>query len=70
MSSPAIHPGDVAVWQDRIVGIGDYPARETLDVSGRFVSPGFIDGHVHIESSMVTPPSTPAWCCRWGTTAV
>ena len=45
----------VAVRGDRIVGLGDLPAREVLDVSGRFVCPGLIDAHVHIESSMVPP---------------
>ena len=46
---------NVAIAGDRIVGLGDYQARETIDLKGRCVCPGFIDGHVHIESSMVTP---------------
>ena len=48
--------GDVAICGDRIVGIGeDYEAREVIDVSGLVLVPGFIDTHLHIESSLVTP---------------
>src|SRR5512136_2503568 len=51
-----IHAADVALAHSRIVGIGNtYTARETIDIGGRFVCPGFIDAHVHIESSMVPP---------------
>jgi adenine deaminase len=47
--------GDIAVVDGYIAGIGEYEGRETIDAAGRFISPAFIDGHVHIESSMVTP---------------
>ena len=47
---------NVAIAGDRIVGLGDYAAREIMDLKGRTICPGFIDGHVHIESSMVTSP--------------
>jgi len=48
--------GDVAICGDRIVGIGeDYEGREVIDVSGLVLVPGFIDTHLHIESSLVTP---------------
>ena len=48
---------DVAIAGDRIVGVGpEYEAQEEIDLGGRYVCPGLIDGHVHIESSMVTPP--------------
>jgi len=54
--SGEVHAADVAVAGGVIVGLGkDYAARETVDLDGRFVAPGFIDAHVHIESSMVTP---------------
>src|SRR4030042_5900255 len=43
----------VAIAQGEIVGLGEYPAKEILDLEGRFLMPGFIDAHVHIESSMV-----------------
>ncbi|MFN3525637.1 MAG: adenine deaminase, partial [Paracoccus sp. (in: a-proteobacteria)] len=48
--------GDVAITADRIAGIGDYDkARQVIDVSGLTLVPGFIDTHLHVESSLVTP---------------
>lgn len=38
-----------------IVGLGEYEGKQIIDATGKYVSPTFIDGHVHIESSMVTP---------------
>lgn len=47
---------DIAICGDRIVGtFGTYQGREEIDVSGRIIVPGFIDTHLHIESSHVTP---------------
>lgn len=52
----AMIPGDVAICGDTIVGIGaDYEGREVIDVTGLTLVPGFIDTHLHIESSLVTP---------------
>lgn len=49
-------PGDVAICGDTIVGIGaDYAGRRVIDVSGCTLVPGFIDTHLHIESSCITP---------------
>ena len=49
-----IEPGNVAICGDRIAGVGDYhQAEQVLDLSGRYIAPGFIDGHTHIESSML-----------------
>lgn len=46
----------VAIAGNKIAGIGPgYRAKETLDLSGRYLCPGFINAHVHVESSMVTP---------------
>lgn len=45
----------IAVTNGIIVGIGDYEGEIIIDAKGKFISPGFIDSHVHIESSMVTP---------------
>lgn len=47
--------GDIAITDGVIVGIGEYEGIEEIDANGRFISPGLIDAHVHIESSMVTP---------------
>lgn len=48
--------GDIAICGDTIVGIADhYEGREMIDVSGLILVPGFIDTHLHIESSLVTP---------------
>ncbi|MBU8788236.1 adenine deaminase [Bacillus glycinifermentans] len=47
---------DIAITDGAIVGLGDYEGEEVIDAEGQMIVPGFIDGHVHIESSMVTPP--------------
>ena len=48
--------GDVAICEDTIVGIGaDYESKIQIDVDGQTLVPGFIDTHLHIESSLVTP---------------
>ncbi|MFC3885387.1 adenine deaminase [Bacillus songklensis] len=47
--------GDVAISEGMIVGIGNYEGDIIIDAQGRYISPAFIDSHVHIESSMVTP---------------
>ena len=47
--------GDVAICGDRIAGIGDYDGARIIDVSGLTLVPGFIDTHLHVESSLVTP---------------
>jgi len=52
--SGEIEKKDVAVFGGMIVGFGDYRARRIVDVKDDFLCPGLIDGHVHIESSMVT----------------
>ena len=46
--------GDVAVADGRFAGVGSYVGEETLDARGSMLVPGFIDAHVHIESSMLT----------------
>ncbi|MHA1909686.1 MAG: amidohydrolase family protein, partial [Candidatus Thorarchaeota archaeon] len=47
--------GDVAIHNGFIAGIGDYVGNEVYDLKGKIVAPSFIDGHVHVESSMVMP---------------
>jgi len=61
---------DVAVYEGRIVGLGDYEARQVYDVSGCFVAPSFIDGHIHIESTLLNPLSFAQAALPWGTGAV
>jgi adenine deaminase len=54
--SGEIHPADVAVAGPLIAGVGEgYAARREIDLGGRYLCPGFLDAHVHIESSMVPP---------------
>jgi adenine deaminase len=61
---------DVAVHRGLIVAMETVPAVRTIDLDGRFVTPGFIDAHVHIESSMVTVPQYARAVLPQGTTAV
>ena len=62
--------GNLAVGQGRIVGIGDYEGQETHDMHGRCILPGFIDAHVHIESSMLSPRRFAHCILPRGTTTV
>lgn len=63
-------PADMAVDGGLVVGIGRYSGREEVDLGGRWVCPGLIDGHVHLESSMVTPAEFARAVVPRGTTAV
>ena len=47
--------GDLAIHNGYIAGIGDYAGKQLVDLKGKYVAPSFIDGHVHVESSMVMP---------------
>jgi adenine deaminase len=68
--SGELHRADVAVHKGRVVGFDCYSARECIDLSGFVLSPGFIDGHVHIESAMVTVPEYARAVVPKGTTSV
>src|SRR4030067_718666 len=68
--SGEIEKKDVAIFGGVIVGFGDYDAEEIVDVKGDFLCPGLIDGHVHIESSMVTIPEFARAVVPNGTTTV
>ncbi len=68
--SGEIHRTDVAVAAGKIAGLGSYDGRKTIDVSSRYLLPGFIDSHVHIESSMLTPAEFSRAALPHGTTAV
>jgi len=52
--SSEVYAGDIAIWGERIVGIGNYEGKKEIDLKRAFVLPGLIDGHMHIESTMVT----------------
>jgi len=54
--SGEIHDTHVAVDDGRVIGLGSYAARKTIDLKGAYLSPSLIDGHFHIESSMLTAP--------------
>jgi adenine deaminase len=60
---------DVALFDGIIVGLGDYSGPR-LDVTGRYILPGFIDGHLHLESSMLTPRELARALLPLGTTTV
>ena len=68
--SAEIEERDVAIFGGVVVGFGDYRAREIVDVGGDFLCPGLVDGHVHIESSMVTIPEFARAVLPNGTTSV
>lgn len=61
---------DVALCEDIIIGVGDYSAENEIDANGAYLCPGFIDSHVHIESSMVVPGSYSRVVIPHGTTTV
>ncbi|MGN6710317.1 adenine deaminase [Anaerocolumna jejuensis] len=70
--------GDVAVYKGRIVGIGRYAQQElpdksqtrVIDCRNKFIAPGFLDGHIHIESSMLSPKAFAEAVVPHGTTSV
>ena len=62
--------GDIAVSNGLIAGVGKYDGKTEIDVSGNLVLPGFIDAHIHLESSMVTPAEFAKAVVAHGTTTV
>lgn len=62
--------GDIAVANGLIAGVGKYNGKTEIDVSGKLVLPGFIDAHIHLESSMVTPAEFAKAVVAHGTTTV
>ncbi len=68
-----IENADILIENDRIIGVGDYTEADAdsfEDISGKYVCPGFIDGHIHIESTMLTPTELAKICLPCGTTAI
>lgn len=61
---------DIAIFRDRIAGIGTYKGRYEKDCTGLYILPGFIDGHIHLESTNLTPLQFARVVLPHGTTAV
>ena len=69
--SGAIHECDVAVHGGFIVGLGDdYHGKEEIEAKGKWITPGMIDGHIHIESSMLLPSRLASALLPHGTTTI
>lgn len=68
-----IEKTNVLIDNDVIVGLGDYPddiADQCVDYAGKYVCPSFIDAHIHIESTFLTPFNLSKICVKHGTTAI
>jgi len=68
-----IEKNDVLIEDDKIIGVGEYDSEDadiTEDIDGKYVCPGFIDGHIHIESTMLTPAELAKICLPKGTTSI
>ncbi|MBU0943340.1 MAG: adenine deaminase [Proteobacteria bacterium] len=61
---------DVAICGERIAGIGDYSGEEEIDCNGAYICPGFMEGHIHVESSMLSPEQFARAVVPHGTTTV
>ena len=61
---------DIAVQDGYIAGLGQYEGEKEIDLQGKYITPGFIDSHVHIESSMLTPFGFAQAVVPMGTTTV
>ena len=68
--SGEIHPADITVAGGRVIGLHGGPARATLDLGGRYVIPGLIDSHIHIESTLLCPRELARAAAPRGTAAV
>lgn len=65
-----IDTADIAISGNSIVGVGTYHGRKEVDLHGKYVCPGLIDGHIHVESSMLCGPAFEQAVLPHGTTAV
>lgn len=68
--SGKIEKADVAILKGKIVGIGGYDGENNIDVSGKYIIPGLIDTHLHIESTMLTPVEFCKAIIPYGTTTI
>ena len=68
-----LEEANILIDGEKIIGVGQYKdedADTVRDLSGKIICPGFIDGHIHIESTMLTPPELARVCLPCGTTAI
>src|SRR4051812_6584616 len=68
--SGEIYEGNVAVDDERVVGIGDYEGKTVIDLNGAHLAPGLIEGHFHVESTMLTIPELVRAIAPHGTSAM
>ena len=68
VQSGEVLEADIAIKDHFIVGIGDYYGREEIDCRGKYISPGFIDSHLHFESTLANPKELVHYASRSGTT--
>lgn len=66
----SIETADLAIYQNRIAGIGSYKGNIEIDCSDKYIAPGFLDGHIHIESSMLKPAEFAKAVLPHGTTGI
>ena len=68
-----LETANVLIDSEKIIGVGEYNETDAdivRDLSGKIICPGFIDGHIHVESTMLTPPELARVCLPCGTTAI
>lgn len=68
-----LEKANVLIEDGKIIGVGEYSDTDAdivEDISGKFVSPGFVDGHIHIESTMLVPGELAKLCLPYGTTSI
>ena len=68
--SATVTPGDIAICGGLIAGVGEYEGLETLDADGLYAAPGFIDSHIHVESSYLSPEELGRLIVPHGTTTI
>lgn len=65
-----IHENDIAIDSGKIIGFGNYKAKRYININGKYVSPGLIDSHMHLESTLVTPQKLSEIVVPKGTTTI
>lgn len=65
-----IHEDDIAIDSGKIIGFGPYEAKHTIDLEGKYVAPGLVDSHMHLESTLVTPQRLSEISIANGTTTI